>query len=311
MKRISGYSVCIFLATYNGEKYLSEQLDSIAAQTHRNWKIIASDDGSIDSTLEILIEYQKRWGLEKLEIRFGPKRGFAQNFLGLACDPNIKADFFAFCDQDDVWFADKLEVAVQNISENASFNELYVYCGRTRYVAEDLKVIGDSPLFVFPRTFRNALVQSIAGGNTMVFNNSTKLLLEKTGPLQVVSHDWWIYILVTGAGGKVYFDSIPHLLYRQHPGALIGSNSSLWAQFSRVKRFFKGEFKKSNNLHAVAIDAVKPYMTLEARAIFEEFLRLRNSTLRNRIRMVEVCGLYRQNLRGSITLYLAALLKKI
>jgi glycosyltransferase involved in cell wall biosynthesis len=303
--------VCILLCTYNGDKFLCNQLDSIAEQTHLNWKVIASDDGSSDATLEILKSYQVRWGKEKLEIKKGPEKGFAHNFLSMACDPKIRADFYAFCDQDDIWLPTKLEKAIENISEKAFLNEPYVYCGRARYVNEELNLIGDSPLFVFPRTFRNALVQSIAGGNTMVFNQNAKVLLEKTGALKVVSHDWWLYILVAGAGGVVYYDPIPYVLYRQHSGSLIGSNHSFFAQLRRIKHFLMGRFKIANTLHAIAIRRVMPFMTSETQAVFEEFMRLRSSTLRNRFRMVEVCGLYRQSWRGSISLYLAALLNKI
>jgi hypothetical protein len=106
----------------------------------------------------------------------------------MACDPGIKADYYAFCDQDDVWLAAKLAVAIRNISENQKETLPYLYCSRTTYVNEKLKRIGCSRLFAFPRTFRNALIQSIAGGNTMVFNQATKGLLERVGPVKHPFH---------------------------------------------------------------------------------------------------------------------------
>ncbi len=124
-------SVAILMGTFNGEKFLREQLDSIATQTHQNWVVVASDDGSCDATLEILRDYQKRWGPERIEIRNGPQKGFAQNFLSMACDPRIKADFYAFCDQDDVWLPEKLAVAIDHIETNANLNHPYVFCGRS------------------------------------------------------------------------------------------------------------------------------------------------------------------------------------
>ena len=218
--------IAILLCTYNGARFLAEQLASLEEQKHENWVVVASDDGSTDSTLEILRLYQAKWPAGKLTIRSGPQKGFCQNFLSLACDSMLKANYYAFCDQDDVWLPTKLSVALDNIVANQIINVPYVYCGRTRYVTDQLQPCGMSPLFVFPRTFRNALVQSIAGGNTMVFNQSAKLLIEKAGPLEVASHDWWVYQLITGADGEVYYDQVPQLLYRQHANALVGGNNS-------------------------------------------------------------------------------------
>jgi glycosyltransferase involved in cell wall biosynthesis len=188
VERSSSPLVAILLCTYNGARFLAEQLDSLEAQTHQNWVAIASDDGSTDQTLEILQQYQAKWPSGKLTIRGGPQKGFCQNFLSLACDLNIRANYYAFCDQDDVWLPEKLAVALENISSNQQADVPYLYCGRTKYVNENLKPCGMSPLFVFPPSFRNALVQSIAGGNTMAFNNATKLLLEKVGPVHVSAH---------------------------------------------------------------------------------------------------------------------------
>ena len=176
--------VAILMGTKNGQQFLAQQLDSLEVQTHQNWMLIASDDGSSDDTLRILKVYQAKWPAGKVIIKEGPKQGFCVNFLSLACDPNIKADYYAFCDQDDVWLPTKLEVALENIIQHQEENVPYVYCGRTSYVNENLKKIGCSPLFAFPRTFRNALIQSIAGGNTMVFNQSAKNALEKVGVVQ-------------------------------------------------------------------------------------------------------------------------------
>ena len=94
--------VAILMGTMNGARFLPEQLDSLAAQTHQNWVLIASDDGSTDDTLGILKAYQAKWPTGKLIIKEGPKQGFCVNFLSMACDPSIQADYYAFCDQDDV-----------------------------------------------------------------------------------------------------------------------------------------------------------------------------------------------------------------
>lgn len=306
-----GPLVAILMGTMNGERFLAEQLDSLQAQTHQNWVLIASDDGSADRTLEILQQYQAKWPDGKLIIKEGPKRGFCVNFLSMACDPAIKADYYAFCDQDDVWLATKLAVALQNIIQNQEENMPYVYCGRSSYVNEKLKKIGCSPLFAFPRTFRNALIQSIAGGNTMVFNQSSKNALEKVGVVQHPSHDWWLYQLITGVGGDVFYDPTPQVLYRQHENALVGGNNSLWARIERISMVFKGEFRRWSDQNVAILCAAKPLLTHGSQETLELFKKMRDAKLKDRFRLLEVAGLYRQTWRGTISLLLAALFKKI
>jgi len=303
--------VCILLCTFNGEKFLSEQLDSIYSQTHKNWVVFASDDGSSDSTLDILKYYQKIWPPGTLKIRAGKQKGFAHNFLSLACDPKINGDYYAFCDQDDIWLPSKLEIAIQNISKNSASDELYLYCGRTHYVSDKIKSLRDSPLFPYPRSFRNALVQSIAGGNTMLFNQPIKSVFEITGILEVPSHDWWLYLLVEALGGKVFYDPIPYILYRQHSSSLVGSCDSVPAKFKRFVLLMQNRFKYWNDLHINALDKVKFMMTNECKDVLAQFVRLRNSNLLHRLRMIEVCGLYRQGWRGALSLYIAAIFNKM
>lgn len=290
---------------------MAEQLDSLESQTHQNWVVIASDDGSTDQTLEILWQYQTKWPSGKLTIRSGPQKGFCQNFLSLACDPQIRADYYAFCDQDDVWLPAKLEVALGNIVSNQSVDVPYLYCGRTKYVTENLKPSGMSPLFVFPPSFRNALVQSIAGGNTMVFNLAAKNLIEKVGIVDVPSHDWWLYQLISGVEGYVFYDRAPHLLYRQHQFALVGGNNSFPAKMERIWMLLQGRFQQWNTQNIAALREVKHLLVKNHQEIFNLFELLRVARLRDRLRLMGVCGLYRQTRRGTFSLFLAALIKKI
>lgn len=307
----SGDLFAILLATYNGSRFLATQLESLESQTHQNWFVIASDDGSSDDTLKILQEYQSRWPIGKLTIRSGPQKGYCENFLSLACDRAILADFYAFCDQDDVWWDTKLAIALENIQKNQEDGIPYLYCGRTTYVDEKLKKIGFSPLFSFPRTFRNALIQSIAGGNTMVFNQKTKELLEKVGVVAHPSHDWWLYQLVTGSGGMVFYDSNPQVLYRQHKNALVGGNTSFLAKLERVSMVFKGQFRRWSDQNVVVLCIAKPYLNHGSKETLELFKKMRNASLKDRFRLLEVAGLYRQTWRGTASLMLAALFKKI
>lgn len=303
--------VAILLCTYNGARFLAEQLDSLEGQTHQNWVVFASDDGSTDQTLEILRQYQEKWLAGKLTIRSGPQKGFCQNFLSLACDPEIKADYYAFCDQDDVWLPKKLQVGIHDLDSVAKPEVPHVYCGRTAYVRDDLKVYCYSPEFKFPRTFRNALVQSIAGGNTMVFNQATKNLLQDIGLVPTPSHDWWLYQIVTGVGGVVHYDSTPQILYRQHSGALVGGNTSIWSRIERIRMVFQGRFKAWSEKNIECLTMANAFLNESSVEILELFKIMRKANIKDRFRLMEVCGLYRQTWRGTLSLILAAAIKKI
>jgi len=102
--------VAILLCTYHGQRYLAEQLDSFAAQSHSNWEVWASDDGYEDYTHGILEAYQQKWSNGRLSIHFGPAEGFAANFLSLTCKARIDADYYAFSDQDDIWETNRAAV---------------------------------------------------------------------------------------------------------------------------------------------------------------------------------------------------------
>jgi glycosyltransferase involved in cell wall biosynthesis len=303
--------VVVLMGTLNGEAYLEQQLDSLEQQEFLNWRLIVSDDGSTDKTLMILRDRQKKWGLSKLEIRTGLAKGFATNFLSLAVDATIKGDYFAFCDQDDYWLPEKISRAIRILSEHAKGVGPKLYCGRAQYVDKTLKSLATSPLFVHPPSFRNALIQSIAGGNTMVFDTNCKKLIEMTGLLDIVSHDWWLYQLVTGASGHVIYDPIPTILYRQHGNNVVGENRSLRGKFKRLSRLLNGSFSGWNDVNIAALVKSKEYLHHETVVILELFVHLRNARIKDRLRLVQVCGLYRQTWQGTFSLMIAAIFKKL
>ena len=304
-------SVAILMSTYNGQQFLAAQLQSIEQQTHKNWRVVLSDDGSSDDTLAIAKQFQQQWGDDRLVIRQGPKQGFCLNFLSMTCDPSIKADYYAFSDQDDVWMADKLTRALAYFESVSDLSLPRLYCGRTKNVDEQLNPLGYSPLFALPRSFRNALVQSIAGGNTMIFNQAAKKLLEQVGLLTVVSHDWWLYQLIKGVGGVVYYDPEPSILYRQHANGLVGANTSIGARYDRFIFAINGGFKAWNTINYSALCSVKHLLTKDSRDILIMFGAFRGAKFKDRVRLLEVCGLYRQTWQGTLSLWLATLINRV
>ena len=303
--------VAILLCTYQGQRYLSEQLESFATQTHSNWKVWASDDKSKDETPAILEHYQKQWGTERLSILLGPAQGFVANFWSLTCDANILADYFAYSDQDDVWEPERLSRALAWLTRIPA-DVPALYCSRTRYISKNGEELGTSALFEKPPHFRNALVQSIAGGNTMVFNQAArKLLIQTPSHKNVMSHDWWAYILVTGCGGLVFYDAYPGVLYRQHGSNVVGQNITLAAQWQRVKTLLAGDFKHWNEVNITTLDKMSHCLTEESRKIVTFFNKARRGFILSRIANLYRSGVYRQTTSGNIALYIATLLRKI
>ncbi len=303
--------VAVLLCTYHGQHYLAEQLDSFAAQTHTNWEVWASDDGSKDDTHAILEAYQQKWPDGRLSIHFGPEEGFAANFLSLTCKASIDADYYAFSDQDDVWEADRLSRALDWL-KTVPDDIPALYSSRTRYISEDGLDAGFSALFKKPPSFCNALVQSIAGGNTMVFNKAARLLLAATpAHIKIVSHDWWAYMLVCGCGGQVFYDAYPGVRYRQHNSNVAGQNVTLGAKIHRAKALLEGRFKGWNQINVSALNEMRGYLTEPNQRTLNLFDKARDGFVLSRIYYLYRSGVYRQTALGNLGLLIATLFKKL
>lgn len=303
--------VAVLMCTYNGQAFLAEQLDSIAGQTYGNWTVVVSDDGSQDSTLDLLDTYRQRWGEQRLALRTGPGKGFAANFLALTCQTELQADFYAFCDQDDMWQADKLQRALRWL-DTVPAGVAAMYCSRTELVDDAGSHLGFSPLFTRQPLFANALVQSVGGGNTMVFNQAAMALLREAGEnVDIVSHDWWLYQVVTGCGGQVFYDAVPSILYRQHEENVVGSNSSWSDRLARLRMMLTGRFKGWNDLNIAALSRLEHRLTEENRQHFQRFCASRQQWLLPRMLGLWRSGVYRQTVFGNLGLILAALIKRL
>ncbi len=303
--------VLIFMAVYNGERFLEEQLDSIQRQSHRNWTLVVSDDGSTDGTSSILEGYRRRWGAERLVVVQGPCKGFVANFLSMTCVHPAHADFYAWSDQDDIWHAEKLEAALNELVLLPKHMPV-LYCSRTELVLESGQPAGHSPLFSREPNFINALVQNIGGGNTMVFNAATRRLLKCAGSeVDVPSHDWWAYQLVTGAGGITVYDHQARISYRQHGANLVGANSSWAARITRLNMLLGGRFSDWNDRNIRALNSMREHLTPENSRSLDLFISSRRQALQTRLRWALRSGVYRQTLMGNIGLLLAALLNRL
>jgi glycosyltransferase involved in cell wall biosynthesis len=308
-------SVAILLCTYQGEMFLEEQLESIGRQSHWNWTVWASDNGSTDGTLAILQRYRSEWGADKLNIRNSNAQGPTKNFMSLVHSPEIRADFYSYCDQDDIWEPNKLSRSIQSLTAHTPADcprTPVLYGARTRYVDVNNDEVGLSPLFRRHPGFANALMQNIAGGNTMMFNHPAReLLLAMDRDLEIVIHDWWTYLVVSGCGGTVVYDPEPSVRYRQHADNQIGRNDTWSARITRVRLLFHGRFKEWSDCNIKALQQMEPRLTSTNRQILARFAMARHRWLLPRLLDLKRAGVYRQTLLGNLGIVAGAVFNKL
>ena len=304
-------AVAILMCTYNGSTYLPPQLHSFLQQTHDNWQLWVSDDGSQDDTLKLLEACRGRWGEERLHVFEGPHKGVTANFLSLACREEVRGDYYAYADQDDIWLADKLERALVRLREVPD-GVPALYCARTCLVDAENREIGLSPLFSRPPSFANALMQNLGGGNTMVFNEAARKLLQQAGAdVDVPVHDWWTYLVVCACGGQVFYDTGPVLRYRQHGANLIGMNDGTMARVRRILLLWRGGYRAWGDQHVKALTRLRERMSADSLAVLDAFVKARQSWLIPRIAGFRRDGIYRQTLAGNLGLAAAAVFGKL
>ena len=232
----------VLMSTYNGEKYIRDQLDSLLRQTLRPDLIYIRDDGSKDDTVAILEEYASEYPF--IEYYSGKNKGPAKSFWELICNCE-DADYYALCDQDDVWFEDKLEVAV-NALEKEDNNIPLLYCSRYTLTDGNLSPINSdvSSLYSFS-DFPHALLYHTAPGCTFVYNHAArkKIMQYDVEKEYCLIHDAIIHKVVT-MFGKMILDKDSHMYYRQHGNNEIGMNANVVKVFlGRVNRFLNGKIR--------------------------------------------------------------------
>lgn len=301
--------IVILMAVFNGGAYLQDQLDSFARQTHADWRLIVSDDGSTDDSLAILDRFAAE---HPVHIQAGPGQGFAANFLALLGSAPKDAAFVALSDQDDVWFDARLERGRRAL-EGVDDATPALYCARTVVVDQRLTPLHETPLFVRPAAFPNALVQSLGGGNTMMLNRAALDLVgdaaAEAGP--IVAHDWWLYQIIAGCGGTVINDPEPVLNYRQHGGNQIGANRSAAARWDRLKQVLQGRYSGWHDTNIAALNRSSHRMTVEAQHTLHRFQAARSGGLFRRLGHLWASGVYRQSRVGTAALFVACLMGRL
>ena len=303
--------VCVFLSYYNGKKFIADQIESIRWQSYKNLEIIITDDRSDQHQLEYLDTIIAEIDCP-IVVKLREKNvGYARNFLDAVSSVDNDCAYYAFSDQDDIWKPEKLQRAVSVLSKLPQC-EPALYCSRTEIISEDGHSMGTSPVFSKKPSFANALVQSIGGGNTMVFNKSAKqLIVQASLDVDVISHDWWVYQIVSGAGGHVYYDASAYLKYRQHQSNLMGANNSWTARFIRLKLLFEGRFRMWNDVQLKALSAKAHLLSEDNQKRLEFFKAAREQSVIYRILGCKRSGIHRQTMLDNIGLMVGVLLNKI
>lgn len=219
----------VLMSTYDGERFVREQVDSILGQTHPRLRLLVRDDGSRDGTVALLRSMED----PRLEVRAGENVGLPHAFFRLLDESHDDADLWALSDQDDVWLPDKLARAVARL---APIYGPALYCARVAVVDEELRPLYLHELPWRGPSFANALVQNIALGCTIVINREARALLRGRWPRECVMHDAWMYLVIAGCGTVVY-DHEPVVLYRQHDRNSVGMGRGPFSRLAgRVRR---------------------------------------------------------------------------
>jgi len=220
--------IVVCMATYNGGKFIGQQMDSILAQSYANWQLIIRDDGSNDNTVDIVEDYTEKYPdkitfLTDNDDRLGTNLNFGRL---LKC---ADADYIMFSDQDDVWLQSKIEstMNVMKLAERIYPNRPVLVHTDLRVVDSDLNAIHDS-LWEYQKLFPDVgsslnriMAQNVVTGCTMMLNREAKDVSIPI-PKEAIMYDWWIAINVA-KHGKIVYLSTPSVLYRQHCANQLGA----------------------------------------------------------------------------------------
>jgi glycosyltransferase involved in cell wall biosynthesis len=250
------------MAVFNGEKYLNEQLSSIFQQSGVNVKLLVADDGSTDRSVEILREWQVAGYEIQIELtdRIGSSKVFTTLLQMVPSGSNV-----AFSDQDDIWRIDKLDLQIKKLDSEKPT----LVTSRRNYIDENGRNLGVSPNLRKPASWKNAFIENVAYGNTILLSpNGLDLFRSKTIP-EDVYFDAWIYCVFSSVGEVIILDE-PLVDYRLHENNQIGlrkNNLSLDHARNSIKKFHR----QNQRLIEIYLDLLPMEIVAEAQKFSEAF----------------------------------------
>lgn len=284
--------IAILMSTYNGEKYLAEQIKSIQMQTVRDWTLLIRDDGSSDRTQEIIREFVRQdariqWVNPTDTVNLGVIKSF-HTLLQYQ-----EADYYFFADQDDVWLSDKIERSLQEATTHSSEVPLMVYLDLT-VVNEKLEVIAPSMIKSQSGHANTQLLQeltenTVTGGVAMINHALARLWTQTDG---ILMHDWFLALLATAFGKLVFIDH-PGELYRQHAANVLGARtlSKRIRKWLRPHRLVDTYWKLITASQKQAAHLLSMPLASEKRELVEAFVTILEKKPLDRYRLLKRYGL--------------------
>lgn len=242
----------IMMATYNGENYIREQIESIIYQTYTEWKLYISDDGSTDRTKAIIQEYIECYPDKIMLLKSRKSTHCAKGNFSFLFETVPNADYYAFCDQDDVWLPEKLNTLLETI-EGSEDEPMLVYHD-LKVVNQDKELIAESfyeysNLFLDERRpINQVLLYNCIPGCAMMYNHKLREKIQKI-PIDCIMHDWWVLLVTLCYGDKIIHSEKKLGLYRQHGNNELGAveKKSIAAMILKCFDFKNIVYYRNNN----------------------------------------------------------------
>lgn len=300
-------TVAVLLSTYNGEKYIREQIESILKQKNVEVLLYIRDDGSKDNTVDIINQYYLKYN-EKITVELGKNVGWKKSFNEILYNSPV-ADYYAFSDQDDVWMPNKLENAVEKL---VAEDEPALYYSDVMIVDENLHYIGVKKNVAPVETCESYLSQAYGQGCTMVFNWKARELYKSYRLKKAVSHEAWMSILCAYFGSIIY-EPKAYLYYRQHENNTIGVRNNI-STINKMISFFINYLKKFKSggffcdYSKELLDGYATRMNDMQRGIVKCYAKSENSMIA-RVRLIMNKNIRYYNPMGTVLLKIYILLK--
>lgn len=259
------------MSTFNGEKFIVEQLDSILNQKGVDMKLLIRDDGSTDKTLTIISDYIDRYPDLIILIK-GNNIGWRKSFFELAeyAAQNLRDYYyFAFADQDDIWMPDKLSRAVDCIKCHDS--GIALYCSNFHYYENGINHGLGRDESLTPSA-KKCLIRNLGLGCSEVMNRNLLLAFTKERPKMEMAHDEWAY-LVANLCGHMFLDKESRILYRQHSGNQVGIRRSFLQIWKRRLRTL-GKSLKTHPKETAAKEMIRIHGNLMTHEAMEAAIKL-------------------------------------
>lgn len=273
-------SVLVIMSTYNGEKFLREQIHSILEQKNVNLTLVIRDDGSEDRTRNIINEYEKKD--IRVKAIYGENLGFRKSFFNTLRDyASTEFEYFAFADQDDVWLPQKLDVAIRKLNELNCKKKLYV--SSLNVVDRNLNPMYINSFDGLKISYGSALSRQRLAGCTMVFDNALAMLCKKYDmdefQKDLISHDGALYYICLACGGKVVFDKNSYIKFRRHSETVTEHGRGFIKRFLSITDIF-GKNKNLRLEQAKSIYKVyKNEMTEDTKILSKEIISYKKNLI--------------------------------